>query len=124
MKQLLILMFVTSSVSAQTYKLESRPIYDESGQSYQYRQVYGHIPTHNDSIEFKQAANEYTLYINRALLGDAIQYTAEVAEIKYINGVLAIKPSGKFKSAWYRCNDKSIKVGDSVTITKNDAIIK
>ena len=54
-KVITILALVTSTASAQTmYKMQSVPIYDSLGNQYQLREVFDHLPTSQDTIEFNR----------------------------------------------------------------------
>ena len=125
-KALVILAFVTSTASAQTmYKMQSPPIYDSLGNMYQMREVFNHLPTHDDSVEFDKAVKSYCIQIDRALKHrkGVKQYQAIVSEVRVSkNGHIAIKPTTKFKSPWYRYNDPNVKVGDTIWISREDAI--
>lgn len=125
MKKLLVILAIgLSSASAQTmYKLECIPVYDSLGNVYITRSVYDHIPTSQDSAEFYKDCNRYIRDIDARLNKDVKKYTVRVAEIKTDkNGNILIKPTEKYKSEWYKCDDKTIKVGDSVIITRKDAV--
>ena len=127
MKKLLVILAVgLSSASAQTmYKLECIPVYDSVGNVYISRSVYDHIPTSQDSSEFYKACNQYIRQTDNALKNKRYEkkYTVKVAEIKIDkNGNISIKPTVRYKSEWYRCDDKTIKVGDSIIITRQDAV--
>jgi hypothetical protein len=125
-KTLAILAFVTSTASAQTmYKMESPPIYDEDGNQYQMRDILDHYPTKQDSIEFNKAVKSYCLQIDRArkLRMGVKQYQAIVSEVRISrNGHVAIKPTTRFKSPWYRYYDPNVKVGDTIWISREDTI--
>lgn len=127
MKRVLAILALTvSTASAQTmYKMESIPIYDEDGNLYQMRQVIDHLPTHDDTIEFDKSVKEYLveIYKARRLKMGIKQYEAIVSEVKTDkNNNLVVKPKGKFKSTWYKCYDGSVKVGDTILISREDAI--
>jgi hypothetical protein len=127
MKKILVILAIgVSSASAQTmYKLESIPVYDEEGNVYQMRSVYDHLPTSADSAEFFAASRTYVYTTSKELKKEqgAKFYTIKVGQIKYdTNGNLLVKPTEKFRSEWYRCQDKKVKVGDTILITKDDAV--
>ena len=127
MKKLLVLLtLATSSVSAQTmYKMESVIIYDSLGNQYQMRQVLDHLPTKEDSIAFNRDAKKYVAEISRVhkqKRGEKL-YQAVVAEVSVSkNGHVSIRPVTKFRSSWYRYNDPNVKVGDTIWISREDAI--
>ena len=127
MKKLLaILAFAVSSASAQTmYKMESVIIYDSLGNQYQMRQVLDHLPTRQDSVEFDIASKRYVSEISRVHKqnrGEKL-YQAIVSEVRIgKNGRVAIRPVSKFRSPWYRYNDANVKVGDTIWISRQDAI--
>lgn len=116
---------ILMSAKAQTmYKMESPMIYDEDGNVYQMRDVLDHLPTHQDSIDFDKAVKDYCKQINknRNLRLGIKQYEAIVGEIRIDkDGNKVFKPTVKFKSEWYRYYG-NVKVGDTITITKEDAI--
>lgn len=124
-KLLLILCIGIGSASAQTmYKLESIPVYDEEGNVYMMRSVYDHIPTSKDSAEFFASSRDYVYTTRRELKKEegTKLYRIKVAQIKYnTKGDMLVKPTEKFRSEWYRCHDKSVRVGDSILITRDDA---
>jgi len=127
MKKLLIILAIgISSASAQTmYKLESVPIYDSLGNQYMIRSVYDHLPTSKDSADFLRESNDYVFTTLNSLKKqeETKLFTIRVAQVRYDkNGNVQIKPSDKFRSEWYRCSDKSVKVGDSVLISRKDAV--
>lgn len=127
MKKLLVILAIGfSSASAQTmYKLECIPVYDSLGNVYITRSVYDHIPTAQDSADFYKGCNQYIKEIDNALRNKNTEkkYTVKVGEIKTDkNGNILIKPTEKYKSEWYRCYDKTIKVGDSIIITRKDDV--
>jgi hypothetical protein len=128
MKKLTLLLSIISiNASAQTmYKMESLPIYDEDGNVYQMRQVFDHLPTSEDSAIFKKDTKNYMVEIDRARkekMGNK-SYQAIVADVRSDKqGNIVIKPNSKFKSSWYRCWDKEVKIGDTIWISKDDAIV-
>ena len=127
MKKLLtILVLATSTASAQTmYKMECIPIYDEDGNLYQMRQVYDHLPTKQDSIDFEKSAKKYMIEIDQAhKASKGIKtYQAVVAEVRVDKkGNVAIRPTSKFRASWYRYYDENVKVGDTIWISKEEAI--
>lgn len=113
------------SAKAQTmYKMESPMIYDEDGNQYQMRNVLDHLPTKQDSIDFDKAVKDYCKQIGKArnLRLGIKTYEAIVSEIRIDkDGNKVFKPTEKYKSEWYRYYG-NIKVGDTITITKEDAI--
>ena len=117
---------ILMSAKAQTmYKMESPLIYDEDGNQYQMRDVLDHKPTHDDSVKFDKAVKEYLKQINQArnLRLGVKQYEATVSEIRIDkDGNKVFKPTEKYKSEWYRYYG-DVKVGDTITITKEDAIV-
>jgi hypothetical protein len=125
-KVIAILMFVTSTASAQTmYKMQSVPIYDSLGNQYQMRETFDHLPTSQDTIEFNKATMSYCRQIDRALKlrAGVKQYQAVVSEVRISkNGNVAVRPTTKFKSPWYRYSDPNVKVGDTIWISREDAI--
>ena len=118
-------MLAIINANAQTmYKMESPLIYDEDGNQYQMRNVLDHLPTKQDSIEFEKAVKDYCKQINknRNLRLGIKQYEAIVSEIRIDkDGNKVFKPIEKYKSEWYRYYG-NVKVGDVITITKEDAI--
>lgn len=127
MKKLMVILAIgISSASAQTmYKLESVPIYDSLGNQYMIRSVYDHLPTTKDSADFLKESNDYVFTTLRSLKKqeETKLYTVKVAQVRYDkNGNAQIKPTEKFRSEWYKCSDKSVKVGDSILITRKDAV--
>ena len=127
MKKLIAILAIgVSTAHSQTmYKMQSPPIYDEDGQMYQMRQVLDHLPTPQDSADFEKAVRKYLVDINIAFRNrhNVKQYQAVVAEVR-INkkGHVAIKPTSRFKSPWYRYPDPNVKVGDTIWISREDAI--
>ena len=120
-----VVMLAIINANAQTmYKMESPMIYDEDGNVYQMRDVLDHKPTHEDSVTFDKAVKDYYKQINknRNLRLGVKSYEAIVGEIKIDkDGNKVFKPTTKFKSEWYRYYG-NVKVGDTITITKEDAI--
>jgi hypothetical protein len=45
---------------------EPLPIYDYDGNLYQLRQVFDHIPTHTDTIEFNRDMKKYIYDLDKA----------------------------------------------------------
>jgi hypothetical protein len=128
MKKILTTAIVTLALinakSQTIYKMESPAIFDEDGQMYQMRQVLDHLPTHEDSIDFDKAVKKYCIEIDKArkVRLDIKQYEAVVSEVRIDkNGNTVVKPTVKFKSEWY-IHYGDVKVGDTITITKEDAI--
>lgn len=125
-KVLAILAFVVSTASAQTmYKMESLPIYDEDGNLYQMREVLDHLPTKQDSIDFDKSVKKYCIEINLAnkRRRGVKLYQAVVADVRVSKkGSIAIRPAAKFKSPWYRYYDDKVKIGDTIWISREDAI--
>jgi hypothetical protein len=122
---LTLLAISTGAFSQTMYKMESIPIYDSLGNQYQMRETFDHLPTSQDTIEFNKATISYCKQIDRALKlrAGARQYQAVVAEVKISkNSHVAIKPTSKFKSPWYRYYDVNVKVGDTIWISREDAI--
>ena len=113
------------SAKAQTmYKMESPAIFDEDGNMYQMRDVLDHKPTHEDSVAFDKAVKKYCIEIDKArkLRLGIKQYEAIVGEVRIDkNGNTVVKPTTKFKSEWY-IHYGDVKVGDTIMITKEDAI--
>lgn len=127
MKKILTLALVTISTGAfsQTmYKMESIPVYDSLGNVYQTRQVFDHLPTREDSIQFQREASSYVAQMTRAHKQGRreVSHRAVVAEVRIHNGKVVIKPTSKFRSPWYRYFDPSVKVGDTIWISRQDAI--
>ena len=127
MKKLLVILSIgISSASAQTmYKLQSVPIYDSLGNQYMMTSVYDHLPTSKDSADFFKESSEYVFTTKKALRKNETTkgYSVRVAEVKYDkDGNALIRPDTKFRSQWYRCDNKNIKVGDSTLITREQAI--
>lgn len=127
MKKLITILAIgISTAHSQTmYKMESPLIYDEDGNQYQMRQVLDHLPTQQDSLEFKKSVNKYLAEINVALKHKrgVKQYKAVVSEVRvFKSGHVAIKPITKFRSPWYRYPDPNVKVGDTIWISREDAI--
>ena len=127
MKKLITILAIgVSTAHSQTmYKMQSPAIYDEDGQAYQMREVFDHLPTSQDSLDFEKAVKKYLTEINYAFRQrhNLKQYRAVVAEVKIgKNGHAAIKPTTKFKSPWYRYPNPNVKVGDTIWISRQDAI--
>jgi len=125
-KLLAILLLTVTTASAQTmYKMKSIAIYDSLGNQYQLQQVLDHLPTKEDSITFDNEAKKYVadiLRVHKEKRG-VRSYQAVVAEVRISkNGHVAIKPITKFRSPWYRYNDPNVKVGDTIWISREDAI--
>ena len=128
MKKILSTAIVTLALinakSQTMYQMESPLIYDEDGNQYQMRDVLDHKPTHEDSVDFDKAVKKYCIEIDKArkVRLDIKQYEAIVGEIRIDkDGNKVFKPTVKFKSEWYRYYG-NVKVGDTITITKEDAI--
>ena len=128
MKKLLtiLLLATTTMVKAQQmYKMESVVIYDSVGNQYQLREVLDHLPTAEDSVRFQRDARKYVAEISRVhkeKRGVKL-YQAIVAEVRVNkSGSVSIKPVTKFRSPWYRYNDPNVKVGDTIWISREDAI--
>ena len=125
----ILILLVANANSQSMYKMEILPIYDEEGNLYQLRQVFDHIPTNADTIEFSKDVKNYMSELNKAkkLIEKAQkskQYKAVVSEIKKDKeGNTVIKPNNKFKSDWYKCYDVNVKIGDTIFISKEEAII-
>jgi len=126
MKKLITILAIgISTAHSQTiYKMESPLIYDEDGNQYQMRDVLDHEPTHDDSVAFSKSVKEYLKQIDQArkLSLGIKSYEAIVSEIRIDkDGNKVFKPTVKFKSVWYRYYG-NVKAGDTITITKEDAI--
>ena len=127
MKKLITILAIgVSTAHSQTmYKMQSPPIYDSLGNMYQLREVLDHYPTKQDSINFEKAVKSYCIEIDRALKHrrNVKQYRAVVAEVRIgKKGHAAIRPITKFRSPWYRYPDPNVKVGDTIWISREDAI--
>jgi nickel-dependent lactate racemase len=128
MKKILTLALLAISIGASSqkmYTMQSPPIYDQDGTVYQVRQVLDHLPTHNDTLEFDKSIKKYCIEINRAnnQKRGVRQYQTIVAEVRISKkGHVAIKPTTRFKSPWYRYYDETVKVGDTIWISREDAI--
>ena len=115
-------MLLVANANCQSmYKMESLPIYDYDGNLYQLRQVFDHIPTHTDTIEFNRDMNKYIYDLDKAK-NKSKQYKAIVSQVKTYKDQTIIKPNSKFKSDWYIYYDSNVKVGDTIFISKEDAI--
>lgn len=124
-RALSILAFFASSAKAQTmYKMESIPVYDSVGNVYQTRQVFDHLPTKEDSVRFEREARSYVAQMTREHRQGrgVVSHKAVVAEVRTHNGRTMIKPTTKFRSPWYRYFDSNVKVGDTIWISRQDAI--
>ena len=119
-----VVLALINAKSQTMYKMESPFIYDEDGNQYQMRDVLDHKPTHEDSVAFDKAVKKYCIEIDKArkLRLGIKQYEAIVGEVRIDkNGNTVVKPTTKFKSEWY-IHYGDVKVGDTIMITKEDAI--
>ena len=77
------------------------------------------------SISFQNEAKRYIADILKAhkhRRGEKL-YQAIVSEVRISkNGYVSIRPITKFRSPWYRYNDPNVKVGDTIWISREDAI--
>lgn len=125
-KVLPLLLFVVSTASAQTmYKMQSPPIYDKDGTVYQLKQVFDHKPLTRDSINFLKESADYVKSIELYFKNKrgVKSYEAVVADVKVnSDGSVYVKPLNKFRSSWYKYTDANVKVGDTIWISREEAV--
>lgn len=133
---LVALVVLNLSIFAQvrdTFILTSIPTYDENGNLYGTQKSYDHIPTRQDSLDFRKLSDSViSVTIDSVRKAEAMSqtynkksnsYPVFVAAIRYTknNGVL-IKPISNHKVPWYRYYDRKVKVGDLILVSKTDIV--
>lgn len=107
--------------SRDVYTIRSIPHYDSLGNQTIYQKEYDHVPTKQDSIDFGYRIDVWSVSKPKRRRGAFYRViVADIRRTKHGNAI--IKPCANFNTPWFRYPFSDVKIGDTVYITRNEAI--